>query len=97
MPDHLHAVAEGSSDATDFRAFVRDFKQRSAFTFKQRTSQRLWQPSFHDRILRDAESTADVVCYVLYNPVRAGLVSDARDYPHLGSDVYAVEDLIRSL
>ncbi len=33
-------------------------------------------------ILRDARATAYVFKYVLRNPVRAGIVSDVRDYPY---------------
>lgn len=94
MPDHLHLLAGGASERADCRRFVKDFKQRAAFAFKWRTRQRLWQPSFHDRVLRDDEATEEVARYILANPVRAGLVTDPLSYPFSGSDVYRLEDLL---
>jgi REP element-mobilizing transposase RayT len=36
MPDHMHALIEGTHPAADFREFVRIFKQRSSFEWKRR-------------------------------------------------------------
>jgi hypothetical protein len=51
----------------------------------------LWQKSYHDHILRKEEAVADVVRYILENPVRAGLVDSIGEYPHawsaFGNDV----------
>jgi putative transposase len=92
MTDHLHAVVEGIRDDSDCLAFVRAFKQRTAF--KQHTGRRLWQSSFHDRVLRDYESTQAVVRYVLENPVRSKLVDSPAAYPHSGSLSYSKKDLL---
>jgi putative transposase len=94
MPDHVHVVAEGESDAADLLEFVRRFKQKTAFDWKARTETRLWQASFHDHILRDSESTQSVVRYVLENPVRAKLVTSPAEYPYSGSFVYDRDELI---
>jgi REP element-mobilizing transposase RayT len=37
MPDHSHALAEGTRMDSDFQRFVRVFKQRSSFEWKRRT------------------------------------------------------------
>jgi hypothetical protein len=43
---------------------------------------RLWQRGFHDRCLtRTDETLADVARYIVKNPVRAGLVQRAEDWP----------------
>ncbi len=47
-----------------------------------------WQRSFYDHFLREEERLEQVVEYVLNNPVRAGLVSQRRDYPFSGSFVF---------
>ena len=94
MPDHLHAVCEATSDACDLDAFVRLFKQQTAYAWKQATGQRLWQTSYFDHVLRDSESTQGVARYVLENPVRARLVEHPADYPHVGSFVYDRDQLI---
>jgi hypothetical protein len=46
---------------------------------------KVWQVSFWDRFLREEESLAELVLYVLNNPVRQGLVKDWRTYPFSGS------------
>ena len=45
MPDHIHLLVEGTHPAADFREFVRLFKQRSSFHWKQRNGVALWQVS----------------------------------------------------
>jgi len=54
MPDHLHLLLEGTSDGADLREAVRAWKQRTAYDWKVRTGLQLWQPGFHDRVLRRA-------------------------------------------
>ena len=40
-----------------------------------------WQRDFFDHRLRDDESFDEKAAYIRNNPVRAGLVSDTRDWP----------------
>jgi REP-associated tyrosine transposase len=47
----------------------------------------LWQPGFFDHILRTAESYVEKWNYVRENPVRAGLVQTANDWPYQGEIV----------
>lgn len=94
MPDHLHVVCEAEEDGCDFQEWVRLFKQRTGFEWKQRTGERLWQKSYHDHVLRETEPTRQVVRYLLENPVRGGLVESPGDYPHSGSLTCTREALI---
>jgi putative transposase len=93
MPDHLHLLLEATMECSDLCAFMHVMKQRTSFVFKKRTGRSLWQPSYHDHILRDEEAMPKVAQYVLENPVRAGLVASPQDYPFLGSDTYPLESL----
>ena len=43
-----------------------------------------WQEEFFDHLLRRAESYAEKWEYVRWNPVRAGLVANADDWPYQG-------------
>ncbi len=97
IPDHLHLLTEGLSEDADLRRFVHEFKQRSAFEYKRAAGQPLWQARYHDHVLRNDEATKSVAGYIIQNPVRAGLVEDPRRYPFLGSEVYAMEDLLESV
>jgi putative transposase len=97
MPDHLHVLVEGADVRSDFREFVRVFKQRSGFVWKQRHGDTLWQRSYFERVLRRDENTVTVARYILANPVRAGLVERAEDYPFLGSGMLTLRDLLYSV
>jgi putative transposase len=95
MPDHVHMLVEGRRIDTDIRRFVHKAKQRSGYEFSRRFGQKLWQPSWYDRVLREDEETPRVVRYILENPVRAGLVESYDQYPFCGSLVYPA-DLIKA-
>lgn len=85
MPDHLHLLVQGLSEQSDLRQFLTRFKQVSGYRFKALYGKRLWQPSYYDHVLRKGEEIQTVVRYILFNPVRAGLVDDFRKYPYSGS------------
>jgi putative transposase len=86
MPDHLHLLLRTPGDA-DLVAFVRFFKQLSGYAYRRLTAdpETLWQTSYHDHVLRREEDLCAVARYIWENPVRAGLVESARDYPYSGS------------
>jgi len=94
MPDHLHILTGGNSPTSNLARFVRTFKQRTSFEWKQRTGDTLWQRSYFDRVLRSEEDVIGVVRYLLENPVRAGLVQRPEDYAYLGSATATVNDLL---
>ena len=86
MPDHLHLAVEGRSPASDLRRFVKVAKQRVAYM--ARTEFRIaciWQDGYYERVLRTLESMDTLIRYILDNPVRAGLVERAQDFPHSGT------------
>ena len=85
MPDHIHLLLE-PSESCDIVTFVGQFKnlaQRAAW--KLGVQGAFWQLSFWDHFLRFDEDVAVVTTYILENPVRAGLVHTADDYPYSGS------------
>ncbi len=84
MPDHVHLLVEGS-DRSDLPRFIKDFKQRTGFAYRRVSPEPLWQKSYYDHVLRSEEDTREVARYIINNPVRAGIVASAADYPHSGS------------
>ena len=94
MPDHMHLVTLGLTGTSDTFEFVRIAKQRTSFEFKRRRHAMLWQPGWHDRIIRPRDGIADFVRYVVENPVRAGLVADPTDYPYTGSGTMSRDTLL---
>ena len=97
MPDHVHLVVQAIDDFGDVARFARLAKQYSAYYEMRARGERLWQPSWHDRMIRRSDDLAAIVRYVLNNPVRAGLVESAQDYRSLGSGMMSREELLESL
>jgi putative transposase len=93
MPDHVHLLLEGLTEDADLRAVMHNWKLRTAFTWKQRTGQRLWQEGYYDYVLRDEDSVPGIVKYIISNPIRAGLINDVTKYPYLGSSRSTIEEL----
>ena len=97
MPDHVHLVVQTSDESGDIGRFVRRGKQYSGYLHRRATGERLWQPSWHDRVLRRSDDLVTVIRYVLQNPVRASLVDDVREYPYAGSSIMTREALLESV
>jgi REP-associated tyrosine transposase len=83
MPDHVHLFVRGDGSFS-LSPWIGGLKRAMSVALK---SQRLWQPGFFDHILRSDESYAEKWNYVRDNPVRAGLVKGADDWPYQGEIV----------
>jgi putative transposase len=91
LPDHLHAVwtlPEGDADfSTRWSLIKRGFSARIA-KGEIRSASRIakgergiWQRRFWEHTMRDETDFARHVDYIHFNPVKHGLVGDARDWP----------------
>ena len=89
MPDHLHLLAS-TPHGVSFIDFIRHFKQLSAYRLRSQfqTGRPAWQSRFYDHALRSDEGVMIAARYLFDNPVRAGLVPSAVDYPYSGSFVW---------
>jgi REP element-mobilizing transposase RayT len=83
MPDHVHLFVRGGRNFT-LSSWVGGLKRAMSVALR---SPRLWQPGFFDHILRSCESYAEKWNYVRDNPVRAGLVGSADQWPYQGEIV----------
>ena len=97
MPDHVHLLVEGKTASADLLKLVKRLKQSSGQVYSYRTRERLWQEGYYDRVLRPADDAKAVARYIISNPVRAGLVHRPSEYPHVGSDVWSLEEMIDSV
>ena len=97
MPDHLHLLVEGLSDAADCLRFIKRAKQCSGFHYSKAFGGKLWQRYGFERVLRNDEQSLAVAKYILENPVRAGLVTRPEDYPFLGSQTYPVSEILEAI
>jgi len=83
MPDHLHAVVLVAEDGGDLGKWVRYFKREAA---RAAHLKGVWQRSFWDRHVREREDEAELVRYVLANPVRRGLCDRWYEWPYSWAD-----------
>jgi len=81
MPDHFHLLVEGHREDSDFRALMANCRKRTSLAARPYVVGRLWQDGYYERTLRNEETTEKVMEYILANPIRAGLVESALDYP----------------
>lgn len=92
MPDHVHLILIGERDDSDFEAFIRSWNTQTGSTWHQRCGGKLWQGGYYERVLRSDADLYVAACYVVMNPVRAGLINVATEYEFSGSTRYSVED-----
>ena len=77
MPDHLHMLV-GFSREHRMEEVVRSWKR---YTAKQAGIE--WQHGFFEHRLRSEQGVQDKAEYILQNPVRAGLMRDPAEWPHV--------------
>jgi putative transposase len=82
MPDHLHWLFE-LQGSRSLSTVMQSMKKYSARLVNARIGSHgpLWQNGFHDHAVRRTEDLRTIARYIVYNPVRAGLVRSIRDYP----------------
>ena len=97
MRDHVHLLVEGIAEDSDGLRFIKNAKQYSGFYYQRSFDVKLWQRYGFERVLRDEENSLAVARYILHNPIRAGLVTAAEEYPFLGSDVYPIEAISEAI
>ena len=83
MPDHLHLFVRGHRNFS-LSAWIGGLKRAMSVALN---STHFWQPGFFDHVLCSNESYAEKWNYVRDNPVRAGLVKTANDWPYQGEIV----------
>jgi REP element-mobilizing transposase RayT len=93
MPDHLHffCVSDETPASASLSQFIARFKQWTAKRILARASPHalLWQKQFFDHLLRSNESYDSKWLYVRDNPVRAGFVATADEWPY-GGEITAI-------
>ena len=92
LPDHLHAIWQMPADNGDYALRWRMIKSQFSRNFsanEQRSSSRIkhrekgiWQRRYWEHQIRDEFDLQRHKDYIHYNPVKHGLVSQAKDSPH---------------
>lgn len=82
MPNHVHVLIETLA-GYPLGDIVHSWK---SFTAKQANkvlgqTGRFWQPDYFDRYIRNEQHFFNIVNYIHHNPVKAGLVEQAAQWP----------------
>jgi REP element-mobilizing transposase RayT len=81
MPEHVHLFVRGNLDFS-LKQWVRLLKR--VLSKRISSAPPHWQSGFFDHLIRHSESYAEKWEYVRQNPVRAGLVQNAEEWPWQG-------------
>ncbi len=96
MPDHVHLVAEGEREDSSLETFIRSWNTQMGYAWRRQHPGALWQTGYYDHVLRGGEPLLAVSRYVVLNPVRAGLVLMAEDWPWTGSTRYTIGQILEA-
>ena len=77
MPNHVHMVFTVERSGTSLYTLLQSLKARTAREANKILHQKgsFWQHESYDHVVRNGKELERIVNYVLYNPVRAGMVS----------------------
>ena len=100
MVDHVHLilfpleVEDGQwRDLSQITKGMKGASARAINRLLNRTGN-VWQDESYDRIIRNEREMRQTWDYIYLNPVRAGLVEEAEDYPFL---IYPSEDSVKRI
>jgi len=97
LPDHLHAILTLPEADADFigrwRRIKGHFSTRlliAGLVIRRHSNGELalWQRRYWEHTVRDEDDFARHVDYIHYNPVKHGLVTRVRDWPHSSFHLY---------
>jgi putative transposase len=103
LPEHLHAIFTLPQDDADFSGRWRRIKGHfsshmiAGASFDERHPNgecALWQRRFWEHTIRNEKDYARHVDYIHFNPIKHGLVSRVRDWPHSSFHRYVDQGLL---
>ena len=84
LPDHLHVLFSPAGCGLPVGQIIGQFKGKTTNeSWRLNWQGQLWQPRFHDHIVRRDESIKDTVRYILEYALKAGY---GEAYPHRWAD-----------
>ena len=91
MPDHLHASVTTDDQKITLSVWMKSLKNSISKNLRRkRVVAPHWQKTFFDHVLRSNESYSGKRNYVRENPVPAGLVKTAVEWPFMG-EIFRLE------
>ena len=85
MPDHFHLFVCIPPGSLTLANWMKSLKNSLSKHWRAKGIEAPhWQKGYFDHLLRSEESHAEKWAYVRDNPLRAGLVENAQDWPYAG-------------
>ena len=81
MPNHVHVVWTPSADQSKIMDWLKGTTARRANPMLGIKGKPFWQAESFDHWIRDGKEFDGIIAYVENNPVTAGLVKAAEDWP----------------
>jgi REP element-mobilizing transposase RayT len=81
MPNHIHTVVEPHLPIPKITKSIKGFTARTANQILGRTGERFWQDESHDHWIRNSDERNRIIRYTERNPVTAGLIQTAEQWP----------------
>jgi REP element-mobilizing transposase RayT len=81
MANHVHVLLLPKVSASRLLCSVKGATARQANLLLGRTGEAFWQAESYDHWVRDESEWRRIASYIENNPVKAGLVARAKDYP----------------
>ena len=80
MPNHVHLLVSHHIPVPKLTKAIESFTAKQTNQILGLTGRPFWQEESYDHLVRDSTEWERIKCYIENNPVRAGLVKEARDY-----------------
>ena len=81
MPNHVHLVVEPLASLSKITKSIKGFTARTANQILGRTGERFWQDESYDHWIRNSKDLNKIIEYTEHNPVSAGLIETAEQWP----------------
>jgi putative DNA methylase len=81
MPNHVHLLATPAIELPKLTKSLKGITAKRANLLLSLTGQPFWQAESYDHLIRSDVEFNNIRKYIEENPVRAGLVTEAREYP----------------
>ena len=81
MAHHVHVLLWPLVDPSRLLKSLKGYTARAANRLLGRTGEPFWQRESYDHWVRDEAERNRIAAYIENNPVKAGLVARAKDYP----------------
>ena len=82
MPNHIHMIIQLGENQT-LSGVMNSFKGFTGKKISELKNQGkpVWQKQYYEHCIRKDEDLNEIICYCYENPVRSGLVNQAKEYP----------------